>query len=105
MPALFDFPNPNATSEQRLATVGPMQRLFFMNNSFVALQANAVSDRLTLMETDDRARVTQAYRLLFGRGPTAAELQLGLDFLEKNNASWPQYTQVLLSSAEFSSVQ
>ena len=36
--AMFDFPNPNATSEQRMVTVGPMQRLYFMNNNFVSQQ-------------------------------------------------------------------
>jgi hypothetical protein len=101
--ALFDFPNPNASSEQRMVTVGPMQRLYFMNNSFVALQASALSDRLASSGGDAPSRITLAYRLLFGREPTAAELQLGLDYVE-NQGSWPQYTQVLLSSAEFSSV-
>ncbi len=88
-----------------MTTVGPMQRLYCMNNSFVALQANALADRLTLAETEDRNRITLAYRVLFGRAPLPAETQLGLDFLEKNGASWPQYTQVLLSSVEFSAVQ
>ncbi len=102
--ALFDFPNPNATSEQRMVTMGPMQRLYFMNNSFVALQAKALADRLAASGGDSRARLTLAYRLLFGRVPTESELKLGLAFLEKTGDSWPQYTQVLLSSAEFSSV-
>ncbi len=102
--ALFDFPNPNATSEQRMVTVGPMQRLYFMNNSFVAQQAKALADRMAASGGDARARVTLAYRLLFARVPTDSELKLGLTFLENNRDSWPQYTQVLLSSAEFSSV-
>ena len=102
--ALFDFPNPNATSEQRMVTVGPMQRLYFMNNSFVALQSKALADRLAAAGGDSRTRVTLAYRLLFGRVPTDSELKLGLTFLENSQGSWPQYTQVLLSSAEFSSV-
>ena len=102
--ALFDFPNPNTTSEQRMVTVGPMQRLYFMNNSFVALQSKALADRLAAAGGDSRTRVTLAYRLLFGRLPTDSELKLGLTFLENSQGSWPQYTQVLLSSAEFSSV-
>ena len=39
--ALFDFPNPNNTSEKRPVTSGPLQRLFFMNNGFVLSQAKA----------------------------------------------------------------
>lgn len=102
--ALFDFPNPNATSEQRMITLGPMQRLYFMNNSFVGLQAKALADRLEAKDTEDRARIARAYWLLFGRSPTSVETRMGLDFMANNAEAWPQYTLVLLSSAEFSSV-
>ena len=60
--ALFDFPNPNATSEQRLVTVGPMQRLYFMNNGFVAKQAKALAERLAVQKSDDAARIQRAYQ-------------------------------------------
>ena len=45
--AMFDFPDPNATSEQRTVTVGPLQRLYFMNSKFVAAQAKALAERVT----------------------------------------------------------
>ena len=103
--ALFDFPNPNNSSELRMATVGPMQRLYFMNNGFVEMEAKALAERLKKDgASDDSARIQSAYQVLFGRAPTASELQLGVDFLAKNQEDWPQYTQVLLSSTEFSSV-
>ena len=105
IPALFDFPNPNATSEQRMVTVGPMQRLYFMNNTFVAAQAKSLAERLKPLADDDRARIRQAYRLLYSRFPTEDEVRLGLEFLENDPQRWQQYTQVLLSSAEFSSVK
>jgi hypothetical protein len=35
MLALFDFPNPNNMSEERTVTVGPMQRLYFLNRDQV----------------------------------------------------------------------
>jgi hypothetical protein len=101
--ALFDFPNPNATSEQRLVTVGPMQRLYFMNNGFVAKQAKALADRLA-GEKSDAARIQRAYRLLFGREAKESEMELGMAFVSKAEQAWPQYVQVLLTSAEFSSV-
>ena len=75
-----------------------------MNNSFVGLQAKALAERLAAVDADDRVRIAAAYRLLFGRAPTDVETQMGLDFLARNAQAWPQYTQVLLSSAEFSSV-
>ena len=101
--AMFDFPNPNSTSEKRMVTVGPMQRLYFMNNSFVSLRASALAKRLA-SEAGDEARVGRAYRLLFGREPDQKELQLGMDFTGRQGRSWEQYVQVLMSSAEFSSV-
>ena len=100
--AMFDFPNPNMTSEQRLVSLGPMHRLYFLNSSFVAQQAQKVADRLERFP--EAERITQAHRLLFARDSITADTQLGQDFLAKNDASWPLYIQVLLSSAEFSSI-
>ena len=100
--ALFDFPNPNNSSERRAVTVGPMQRLYFLNNSFVAAQAKALAERVNPLG-DDRKRIAEAYRLLFSRDPNEEETTLGQEFLAQ--APWPQYTQVLLSSTEFSSVR
>ena len=102
MLALFDFPNPNNMSEQRTVTVGPLQRLYFLNNDFVTQMATALADRLD-GDSDER-KIGQAYRLLFGRLPTKSETGLGLDFLRRSGSAWPQYAQALLSSSEFSSV-
>jgi hypothetical protein len=100
--ALFDFPNPNGTSEQRMVTVGPMQRLYLMNNGFVTAQARATAERVGVAGSDEDARIRRAYELLFGRPPTASEIALGTAFVKESG--WAQYMQVLLSSAEFSSV-
>jgi hypothetical protein len=104
MLALFDFPNPNNTSEQRSVTLGPMQRLYFMNNEFVAHEAAGFAGRLAQTAADDGERIRQAYRIAFGRLPTEQEIRMGRDFLRATGGSWPQYTQVLLTSAEFASV-
>ena len=58
MLALFDFPNPNSTSEQRVVTNVPLQRLFMMNSSFVEEQSAGLAKRLT---GDDAERVRQAW--------------------------------------------
>ena len=94
---LFDFPNPNSTSEQRLATNVPLQRLYFMNSGAVAREAQALAGRVS--GAGDRDKIRTAYRTLFGRLPSDAETRLGLDFLREG--SWPQYAQVLLGSNEF----
>ncbi|HWZ50147.1 MAG TPA: PSD1 and planctomycete cytochrome C domain-containing protein [Granulicella sp.] len=108
----FDFPNPTFTAEQRFSTNVPVQRLYFMNNSFVYKQAGEFAARV-YPKGDDTARITEAYRLLFGRVPTPAELQAGLDFLKNTPekpgylvnqeplTAWKQYARVLFSSNEF----
>ena len=98
---LFDFPNPNSTSEQRLDTNVPLQRLFFLNSPFVLQQSKALAQRLQPLK-DDLSRIDQAYVLLFSRPPTDADRKLGLDFLKAG--TWPEYTQALFSSNEFSFV-
>jgi mono/diheme cytochrome c family protein len=101
--ALFDFPNPNSMSEERLVTVGPLQRLWFMNSPFVMKQSKLFAERLEREAGDDKARIDRAYRLLYGRAPTNAERQTGLDYLRGEDA-WAEYAQALLSSTEFQSV-
>ena len=100
--ALFDFPNPIATSEQRLPTLVPLQKLFFMNSDFVMEQSKILAKKLEASNADDSARIADAYRLLFQRAPTPAERKLALDFLHDSQNAWPQYAQILLSSNEFS---
>ena len=95
--AIFDFPNPNTTSEQRIVTHVPLQRLFFLNSAFVMARAEALARRL--QGSTDAEKVHQAYRLLFGREPEAAELKLGLDYVR--GGAWAEYAQALLGSNEF----
>jgi len=96
MMALFDFPNPNSTSEQRVVTNVPLQRLYMMNSNFVEEQAAGLARRLN---GSDGERVQQAYRRVYGRDPSTEELQLGLAFVKKSN--WNEYARVLLNSNEF----
>ncbi|QMV18374.1 DUF1549 domain-containing protein [Granulicella sp. 5B5] len=108
----FDFPNPTFTAEQRFSTNVPVQRLYFMNDPFVYKQAEVLSDRV-YPKGDDAARITETYRLVFGRKPTPAELQAGLDFLKTTPdkpgymvnqepiSAWKEYCRVLFSSNEF----
>jgi hypothetical protein len=103
--AMFDFPDPNATAEQRIVTVGPMQRLFFLNSSFIARQSKALAERLCSAASTDRERIRLAYEILFGRPATGKEVELGMEFLGQTANGWPQYAQVLFGTTEFSAVQ
>ena len=39
---LFDFPDPNVTSDQRTVTTVPLQQLFVLNREFMIRQAKAL---------------------------------------------------------------
>ncbi|MBM3835498.1 MAG: DUF1553 domain-containing protein [Verrucomicrobia bacterium] len=114
---LFDFPDPNVTSDQRTVTTVPLQQLFVLNSEFMIRQAKALANRL-VNASDEPAetRVRKAFMLVYGRPPSEAETKLALDFLEgspkqsekaEQSASgselskWEQYAQVLLSANEF----
>ena len=99
--ALFDFPNPNSTSEQRMQTTVPLQKLFFMNSPFVMDQSAALSARVAAIVSGDDQRITAAYRFVLQRDPTPEERKLAHEFIRGNAAAWPEYAQVLLSSNEF----
>jgi hypothetical protein len=99
--ALFDFPNPVVTSEQRLPTTVPLQELFFLNSDFMMASSRSLASRISNQSSTDSGRIDDAYELLFQRRPTAEELALGLKFVHAEKDSWPRYVQVLLSSNEF----
>jgi hypothetical protein len=101
MLALFDFPNPNSTSEQRLQTTVPLQKLFFMNSPFVIDQSAALVARVAANASNDDQRITATYRLVLQRDPTPEERKLAHEFIGGKANAWPEYTQVLLSSNEF----
>jgi len=78
---LFDYPSPMQSAEKRFTTNVPLQRLFLMNSDFMQQQAERVAERV-IAEPTEAGRIQKAYRLLFGRLPTAAELKAGQEFLE-----------------------
>jgi hypothetical protein len=98
--ALFDFPNPNSLSEQRVETATPLQQLFFLNSGFVEARAIALACRIESSSFDTAGRIQNAYRMVFARAPSKNELELGRQFVAQAGESWVRYAQVLLSSNE-----
>ena len=109
---LFDFPDPNVTSDARTVTTVPLQQLFFLNGEFMVRQAKALAARVAKSKAEaDNERIAKAFLLVYGRLPSQEELALGLDFLAEHNkqavspgnglSGWEQYAQVLLSANEF----
>jgi hypothetical protein len=102
---LFDFPDPNLTSDRRPVTSVPLQQLFVLNSDFMARQARAFAARVRDAEPTDTARTRRAFLWAYGRPPTDRELQLGEEFLAGGSAdAWEKYAQVLLSANEFAFV-
>ena len=99
--ALFDFPNPSASSAQRVVTNVPLQRLFFLNSDFVLQQSEALASRVRSAGSDTD-RIREAYRLSYAREAADSDVRDGLDFLAAAGGDgWTQYAQVLLGSNEF----
>ncbi|MBI3679328.1 MAG: PSD1 domain-containing protein [Acidobacteria bacterium] len=99
--ALFDFPNPNSTSEQRIPTATPLQQLYFLNSRFLMDRAATLAARLEKEAGGDSPRIKLAYRILYCREPDQQELDAGLAYLNSNAKAWPRYAQALLSSNEY----
>jgi mono/diheme cytochrome c family protein len=108
---LFDFPDPNVTSDARPVTTVPLQQLFVLNSEFMVRNAKALAARLQAAKPDDAGRIRLAFLRLYGRPPTGHETDLGLAFLADESRAagldgiklsrWEQYAQVLLSANEF----
>ena len=76
----FDFASPDMHSPQRSETTVPQQALFFMNGAFVIEQAKALAARTEGIRLGKKAsapedRIRAAYRLLYQREPTDAQLK------------------------------
>ncbi|HAL14177.1 MAG TPA: hypothetical protein DCP67_10220, partial [Planctomycetaceae bacterium] len=66
---LFDFPDPNITSDARPVTTVPLQQLFVMNSDFMTQRAKAFAQRIQDHTQDEQSRIEFAYRTAFGRTP------------------------------------
>src|SRR5205823_1464039 len=79
---LFDFPDPNITSDRRAVTTVPLQQLFVLNSPFMERRAKALAARLAADPSEsDAGRVRRAFLLLYGRPASDREVQAGVEFL------------------------
>lgn len=80
---LFDFPEPNVTSDLRNVTTIPQQQLFVLNSAFTIEMARAFSRRLSQASADDQVRLKLAWELAYGRPPSEVESNAAIDFLRE----------------------
>jgi cytochrome c553 len=104
---LFDGADANNATAARVNNTTALQALYMMNDEFVEAQAKALAARVSVEEETSPARLSLAYRLLYGRTPTPAESQMGVEFLQKAKreetplSAWTGLMRVLMSSNEF----
>jgi hypothetical protein len=80
----FDPPDSYLSTPQRNVTTTPMQSLVMINGPYVLRRAQAVAERITGQHPGgDADRVMAAYKLVYGREPSAAENGDGVTFLSE----------------------
>jgi hypothetical protein len=109
--ALFDGPDPNASTPARVTSTTPLQALFLMNDPFVHTRAKEFAARMLKDKPDDAGRIERAYLLLFGRPPSAEEREAGEGYLvrlrskfkpeERDAKAWESYARALFLTNEF----
>ena len=80
--ALFDGPDPNASTAVRLGTTVPTQALYFMNDPFVHRASQAWSRQLLNSKATNTERIASAYHIALQRQPTAMEQSDAESFLK-----------------------
>ncbi len=101
---VFDWPDTLTSASARPTTVVAPQALLFLNNPHVRSWANSFAGRLKpTAEKNPAAAVELAYRLAYGRPPSAKERDEGVEFLRsgKLEKSLQDYALVLMSLNEF----
>jgi hypothetical protein len=85
--ALFDGPDPNASTAERRTTVVPTQALFFLNDPFVHANAERFADRILAAGDAEARRIEMAFRLALGRSPSPEEREEAAAFLAAYRAA------------------
>lgn len=110
--ALFDGPDPNATTGKRELTTTPSQALFMMNNEFLHQRSQVYAQRLLTEFPEEQDQIVQLYEEAYTRRPTATELDTAHRFRTQYREKIPEdsnrlsaglaaYVRVILSSNEF----
>jgi hypothetical protein len=71
----FDGADPNASTAKRSPGETSLQALAMLNSSFVDEQADVLAVRVGMAVSTDAERIGYAYRLAFGRAPSADEVR------------------------------
>ena len=96
----LDLPECSLRAPKRDNTTTALQALCLLNGNFVTQQAGFFAERVTQSAgTDINAQATAAFRLAFGRTPTAAESQGAMQLIRAYGL--PALCRALLNANEF----
>lgn len=115
---LFDGPDGNVQFAERRATTTTLQALFMMNSEFYHQRSEKIAEVLLATGLNTSSdRVEWAYETIFGRQPTAEEIERAASFLEIagrgfaeatdnpvddiEKQTWSAYLRGMISSNEF----
>jgi len=106
---LFDFPEPNVTSDQRTSTTVPQQQLFVLNSDLMLEMSRRFGTRIEQSAATDEERLQNAWLAAYGRPAKETELQAALNFVHSVQSaadgsvlsSWHQLAHALFASNEF----
>ncbi len=94
----FDLPTMTPNCEQRVSSTGPSQSLLMMNNPFVMQTARALAERVQREAgLEPSLQIEHAWRLIFGRHATAADVESGVVFLSQNDGASEDQKRMALS--------
>ena len=112
--ALFDGPDTNASTADRLGTTVPTQALYFLNDPFVHNKADSWASHLESGNASESQQIELAYRLALCRSATSEEAKEATDFLNVyrtelsslgldtvNHRAMAAFLRTLLGSNEF----
>jgi hypothetical protein len=96
----FDAPDGSNTTPTRNVTITPTQSLMLINGKWTFERARALAGRLERQSGSDMAgRISLAYRLAFGRGPTESEQLDAQSFLLRRSPALAGATPVAVDAA------
>jgi hypothetical protein len=72
---LFDGPNTNVSTEQRSASITPLQALYFMNAPFPKQAATNLAAKLAGDKAAERSNLEKAFQTIYSRPPAADEIE------------------------------
>jgi hypothetical protein len=95
----LDCADPNLNVPVRNTTLTALQALTLLNNPFMVKQAEYFAERLQRMHAEPARQVETAYRLAFGRPPTAEERAALVAYVQRHGLA--NACRVLLNANEF----